>query len=152
MNSEEDHLSEDEIKLFVYGQVACAMSAVWKFYGYQDYPASQPAVCSFKVRTPQQLKDIVKSGQISELQVYYMRPPDLEDMKYVDFVRTYNISPKLPIFHQNNSEDICNSQANEKHYFEINLENDIHAYIYIPVVKVDRCVCIEMLYRVSGEI
>ncbi len=67
MNSEEDRDSEDEIKLFIYGQVACAMSAVWQFYGYQDYPASQPAVCSFKVRTPQQLNNIVKSGQISEL-------------------------------------------------------------------------------------
>jgi hypothetical protein len=63
-----------------------------------------------------------------------MRPPELEDIKYVDFVRTYNISPKLPIFYQNNSEDICNSQANEKHYFEIYLNNDIYAYIYIPVV------------------
>jgi hypothetical protein len=63
-----------------------------------------------------------------------MRPPELEDIKYVDFVRTYNISPKLPIFYQNNSEDIRNSQANEKHYFEIYLNNDIYAYIYIPVV------------------
>jgi hypothetical protein len=28
--------------------------AMWHFYGYQDYPASIPAVCSFKVQTPQQ--------------------------------------------------------------------------------------------------
>jgi hypothetical protein len=28
------------------------MGAMWCVYGYQDYPASIPAVCSFKVQTP----------------------------------------------------------------------------------------------------
>jgi hypothetical protein len=68
------------------------MGAMWRFYGYQDYPASIPAVCSFKVQTPQQLDFIVKSGKISDLQLYYNRPTELENFKYVDFVKTYNIS------------------------------------------------------------
>ncbi len=49
MYSEQEHDSHDEIKLFIYGQVVCAMGAMWCFYGYQDYPASILAVCSFKV-------------------------------------------------------------------------------------------------------
>ncbi len=49
MDSKQIQDSEDEIKLFINGQVSCSMSAIWQFYGYQDYPASTPAVCSFKV-------------------------------------------------------------------------------------------------------
>jgi hypothetical protein len=85
MYSEQEHDSHYEIKLFVYGQVVCAMGAMWCFYGYQDYPASIPAVCSFKVQTPQQLVFIVRSGNISDFQVYYNRPTELENFKYVDF-------------------------------------------------------------------
>jgi hypothetical protein len=59
------------------------MGAVWRFYGYQDYPASIPAVCSFKVQSPHQLDFIVRSGKISDLQVYYKRPTKLENFKYL---------------------------------------------------------------------
>ncbi len=88
MYSEQERDSHDEIKLFIHGQVACAMGAMWHFYGYQDYPAYIPAVCSFKVQTPQQLDFIVRSGKISDLQVYYNRPTELENFKYVDFLKT----------------------------------------------------------------
>jgi hypothetical protein len=40
MYSEQERESHDEIKLLIYGQVVCAMGAMWRFYGYQDYPAS----------------------------------------------------------------------------------------------------------------
>jgi hypothetical protein len=83
--SEQERDSHDEIKLFIHGQVVCAMGAMWCFYGYQDYPASIPAVCSFKVGTPEQLDFIVGYGKISDLQVYYNRPTKLENFKYVDF-------------------------------------------------------------------
>jgi hypothetical protein len=69
------------------------------FYGYRDYPASILAVCSFKVQTPEQLHFIVRSGKISDLQVYYNRPTKLENFKYVDFLKTYNISSTLPRFY-----------------------------------------------------
>jgi hypothetical protein len=86
MYSEQERDAHDEIKLFIHRQVVCTMGAMWHFYGYQDYPASIPAVCSFKVRTTQQLDIIVKSGKISDFQVNYNRPTKLENFKYVDFV------------------------------------------------------------------
>jgi hypothetical protein len=92
MYSEQERDSHDEIKLFIYGQVVCAMGAMWRFYGYQDYQASIPAVCSFKVQTPEQLDFIVRSSKILDLQVYYNRPTELENFKYVDFLKTYNLS------------------------------------------------------------
>ncbi len=88
MYSEQERDSHGEIKLSIYGQVVGAMGAVWRFYGYQNYPASILAVCSFKVRTPEQLDFIVRSGKILDLQVYYNRPTELENFKYVDFLKT----------------------------------------------------------------
>jgi hypothetical protein len=67
MYSEQERDSHDEIKLFIHGQVVCAMRAMWHFYGYQDYPASIPAVCSFKVQTLEQLDFIVRSSKILDL-------------------------------------------------------------------------------------
>jgi hypothetical protein len=133
------HDSDDEIKLFIYhGQVVCAMGAMWRFYGYQDYPASIPAVCSLEVRTPQQLDFIVRSGKISDLQVYYNRQTKLENFKYVDFLKTYNISSTLPRFYQNNTNDCRNDVQNHRHFFEvyINDNDDVYAYMYIPLNKV----------------
>jgi hypothetical protein len=138
MYSEQEHDSHDEIELFIYRQGVCAMGAMWHFYGYLDYPASIPAVCSFKVQTPQQLGFIVKSDKISDLQVYYNRPTKLENFKHVDFLKTYNISSTLPRFYQNNTNDCRNNVQNERHNFEVyNKDNDdVYAYIYVPLNKV----------------
>ena len=40
MHAEQNNDSQDEIKLYIYGQIVCAMGAMWRFFGYQDYPAS----------------------------------------------------------------------------------------------------------------
>ena len=73
---------------------------------------------------------------------------------YVDFLKTYNISSTLPRFYQNNTNDCRNNVQNDRHYFEvyINDNDDVYAYIYIPINKVKRCVHLEMLYRTSGDI
>ncbi len=154
MYSEQERDSHDEIKLFIFGQVVCAMGAMWHFYGYQDYPASIPAVCSFKVQTPQQLDCIVRSGKISDLQVYYNRLTELENFKYVDFLKTYNISSTLLRFYQNNTNNCRNNVQNDRHCFEVysNDNDDVYAYIYTPLNKVKRCIRLEILYRTSGDI
>jgi hypothetical protein len=124
-----------EIKLFIFGQVSCSMSAMWCFYGYQDYPASIPAVCSFKVQTQQQLAFMNKSGKVSDLHVYYNRPHKLDAFMYVDYLKTYNHSAKLPIYYQNNIDICINNIQSDQHYFQVVI-NDIHVYIYIPLKKV----------------
>ncbi len=97
---------------------------------------------------------IVRSGKISDLQVNYNRPTKLENFKYIDFLKTYNISSTLPRFYQNNTNDCRNNVQNERHYFEVynNDNDDVYAYIYIPLNKVKKCVRLEMLYRMSGDI
>ena len=66
----------------------------------------------------------------------------------------HNISSTLPRFYQNNTNNCRNNVHNERHYFEVynNDNDDVYAYIYIPLNKVKRCVCQKMLYRMSGDI
>ncbi len=36
LSPEQEHDSQDEIKLFIYGRIMCSMAAVWRMNGYQD--------------------------------------------------------------------------------------------------------------------
>ena len=74
LGSEKEHDSLDEIKLFIYGRIMCSMAAVWRMYGYHDYPAPLPPVCAFKVCSGAQLKDFIRRGEVTELQINYNRP------------------------------------------------------------------------------
>ncbi len=121
--------SEDEIKLFIYGQVSCSMSAMRQFYGYQDYPASTPAVSSFKVQTQQQLDFIANSGAVSDLQVYYKRPPQLESLMFIKLLRKYNWTTKLPIDYQNNGDCLDNIQS-KKTLFPSPYQWYTHLHLY----------------------
>jgi hypothetical protein len=80
---------------------------------------------------------IVRSGKISDLQVYYNRPTKLDNFKYVDFLKTYNISSTLPRFDQNNTNNCRKNVQNDRHYFEVYRNDydydDVYAYIYIPL-------------------
>jgi hypothetical protein len=60
LDSEKEQDSLNEIKLFMYGRIMSSMSAMWRLYGYQDYPASEPPVVAFKVCTLEQLKDFIR--------------------------------------------------------------------------------------------
>jgi hypothetical protein len=60
LGSEKEQDSLDEIKLFIYGRIMCSMAVVWRMYGYQDYPAPLPPVCSFKVCSGAPLKDFIQ--------------------------------------------------------------------------------------------
>ena len=52
----------------------CSMAAVWQMYGYQDYSASDPPVCAFKVHSGAQLKDFIQQKEVTNLQIYYNQP------------------------------------------------------------------------------
>jgi hypothetical protein len=145
---------QDEIKLFIYGQVVCAMGAIWHFMGIRTIQYLFRLFVLSKCKLHSNWFFIVRSGKISDLQVYYNRPTELENFEYVDFLKTYNISSTLPRFYQNNTNDGRNNVQNDRHYFEVysNDNDDVYAYKYIPLNKVKRCVCLEMLYRTRSDI
>jgi len=152
LSPEQEHDSQDEIKQFIYGRIMCSMSVVWRMYGYQDYPAPEPPVCSFKVRTGAQLDDIAQRKEVSDLHMYYNRPAVLESMTYTEFFQKYNTSSKRPKYYEDNpiTEDNISLQ---RHYFAVYLNHVSKIqYIYIPVREVKRCVRMESLFVTSGDI
>jgi hypothetical protein len=92
LGSKQEHDSLDEIKLFIHGRIMCSMAAVWRMYGYQDYPAPEPPVCVFKVCSGAQLKDFIQRCKVTDLQIYYNCPAELDALKYTDFWKKYNTS------------------------------------------------------------
>jgi hypothetical protein len=138
----------------MHGRIMSSMSAVWHLNGYQDYPASEPPVCAFKVCTGAQLKDFINQWEVTNLQIYYSRPASLKDLKYTEFLAKYNTSKMLPQFYSNNPERE-NDVLLDRHYFKIYIyfvEEATIQYIYVPVRQVKRCIRIEMVYQTIGEI
>jgi hypothetical protein len=112
LGSEQEHDNLDEIKLFIYNRIMCSMVAVWQMYGYQDYPAPELPVCVFKVCSGAQLKDIIQQCELTDLQIYYNRPAELDGLKYTDFLTKYNMSAKLPKYYEDCPNTLNNISVN----------------------------------------
>jgi hypothetical protein len=100
LGSEQEHDSLDEIKLFTYSRIMCSMAAVWRMYGYQDYPAPELPVCAFKVCSGAQSKDFIQQCKVTDLQIYYNCPAEIDALKYTDFLKKYNPLSKLPTYYE----------------------------------------------------
>ncbi len=86
----------------------CSMVAVWRMYGYQDSAAPEPPVCAFKVCSGARLKDFIQRCKVTDLQIHYYRPAELDALKYTDFLKKYNTLSKLPKYY----EDCLNTLNN----------------------------------------
>jgi hypothetical protein len=149
--SEQEHNSLDEIKLFIHSRIMSFMAAVWQMYGYQDYPAPEPPVCAFKVCSGAQLKDLIQQCKVTDLQIYYNHPAELDALKYTDFLTKYNMLSKLPKYYEDCPDKLNNISIN-RHYFKVYMDPDQSiCYVYRPVRQVKRCICIKMLYVTSGD-
>jgi hypothetical protein len=123
LGSEQECDSLDEIKLFIYGKIMCSMAGVWRMYGYQDYPALEPPVCAFKVRSGVQLKDFIQQGKVTELQIYYDRPGKLDALECTDFLKKYNTLSKLPKYYED-CPNLLNYISADQHYFIVYMDPD----------------------------
>ncbi len=108
LSFEQEQVSLDEIKLFIHGRIMCSMSAVWQMYGYQDYPAPELAVCAFKVQSGAQMRDFIQRKEVTNLQIYYNHPDELESFRYTEFLQQYNTSSQLPKCYANNPHSLDN--------------------------------------------
>ncbi len=151
LGSEQEPNSLDEIELFINARIMYSMAEVWRMYEYQDYPAPEPPVCVFKVCSGAQLKDFIQQCKVTDLQIYYNRPAELDALKYTDFLTKYNALAELPKY----CEDCPNTLNNisiDQHYFKVYMDPDQSiCYVYQPVRKVSKCIHMEMLYVTSGD-
>ncbi len=111
LGSEQELDSLDENKLFIHGRIMCSMAAVWQMYGYQDYPASELPVYVFKVCSGAQLKDFIQQCKVTDLQIYYSHPAELDALKNTDFLTKYNTLSKLPKYYEDCPNTLNNISA-----------------------------------------
>ncbi len=104
-------------------RIMCSMAAVWRMYGYQEYPAPEPPVCAFKVCSGAQLKDFIQQCKVTDLQIYCNRPAKLDALKYTDFLTKYNTSSKLPKYY-GDCPNTLNTISVNQHYFKVYMDPD----------------------------
>ncbi len=149
LGSEQEHNSLDGIKFLIHGRIMCSMAAVWQMYGYQDYLAPEPPICVFKVCSGAQLKDFIQQCKVTDLQIYYNRPAELDALKYTNFLTKYNTLSKLPKYYED-CPNTLNNISIDQHYFKVYMDPDQSiCYVYW---QVKRCIHIKMLYVTSSDI
>ena len=98
------------------------------------------------------MKDFIQQKEVSGLQIYYNQPDVIDVLTYAEFFKKYNASSELPKYYYNN-RNAKNNVSLDRHYFKVRMDPDQKIqYVYVPVRKVKRCICIKMLYVTSGDI
>jgi hypothetical protein len=119
-------------------------------YRYQDHPAPELPVCVFEVHSGAQLKDFIQRCKVTDLQIYYNHPAELDALKYTDFLTKYSTLSKLPKYYEDCPDTLNNISINQ-HYFKVYMDPDQSiCYVYRPVRQVKRCICIKMLHVTSS--
>ncbi len=97
------------------------------------------------------MKDFIQQCKVTDLQIYYNCPAELDALKYTDFLTKYNTLAKLPKYYEDSSNTLNNISVNQ-HYFKVYMDPDQSiCYVYWLVRQVKRCICIKMLYVTSGD-
>jgi hypothetical protein len=84
----------DEHALYIRGRKLNSMDAMWRTYRYRTYPAPHPTVKTVKVRTPQFVNAFRNEGQLTELELYFHRPDNCEELTLCEFFKHYVLSKR----------------------------------------------------------
>ena len=57
----------DEINIFLRGRMLTSMDAVWRTFGYQTYPAPDPAIRLIKVILPKEMETILNENHLTDI-------------------------------------------------------------------------------------
>ena len=87
---------DDEINLHIRGRVLTSMDAVWRTFGFQTYPQSDPTVQSVRVVGPEEMLSLTADDKACDLLVWFCRPLHLQDMKFTELYSHYTRSFTKP--------------------------------------------------------
>jgi hypothetical protein len=92
---------KDEITLYIRGRMLCSMDAMWRIFGFQNYPAPQPSVIHIKPKLPSQLIAIQSEQKLCDLLVYLERPQTAQfsELKFTEFFQEWKYGYKIPTKH-----------------------------------------------------
>jgi len=93
---------DDEINLYLRGRYLCSMDCYWRILGHDTYPAPTPAVRVVKIVSEQRAASSLADGKISDIIVYFNRPPELYHLKYTELFNSYTWSYKRPVYFDEN--------------------------------------------------
>lgn len=79
----------DEIKMHVRGRYICSMEAMWRAYGFETYPPTNPTVVVAKVYVEEYVTGIQHLNKVTDLIIYFNRPIQLHQLTYSEFIRRY---------------------------------------------------------------
>jgi hypothetical protein len=88
----DDIYHRDEHGMYIRGRKLNSMDAMWRTYRYKTYPASHPTVKVVKVRTPEFIQSFRNVDKLTELDLYFHRPDNCEDLMFSDFFQQYVMS------------------------------------------------------------
>jgi hypothetical protein len=77
------------------------MDAMWRIFGFQNYPAPQPSVIHIKPKLPSQLIEIQSEQKLCDLLVYLERPQTAQfsELKFTEFFQEWKYGYKIPTKH-----------------------------------------------------
>jgi len=117
LNNIDDLHEKDEINIFLRGRMLTSMDAMWRIYGYQTYPSSQPYVTLIKPKLPFEVNMWVQEGKLSDLYVYFLRPNVLHNLTICQFYNMYDYRFKLDGARFRNYEPSGQITINDSCYF-----------------------------------
>jgi len=81
----------DEIGRYIRGRRLCSMDAMWRLFGFDNYPKADPAVIGVKVRPPQFVTNYEDKQLLLHIVVYFARPTHLNDSLFADVFKVFRV-------------------------------------------------------------
>ena len=72
------------------------MEGMWKFNGFQTYPATRPSVSKITVKLPAHVEILTNEGKTCDLGVYFARPILFSAYTYTKFLTYFSYARKIP--------------------------------------------------------
>ena len=89
LDNADDIPNDDEISLYLRGRYLCSMDCYWRILGHETYPASSPSVRIVKVISEEKSIQNLNDNKISDIMIYFNRPPTLHYLRYTELFNLY---------------------------------------------------------------
>ena len=143
LTNADDVNNNNEIKLYIRGRYLCAMDCYWRILGHETYPAPTPSVRIIKIVSEQNSAQSLSKGNTPDIIIYFIRPSELQNLKYTELFNKYTWSYNRPhSFHENDQD--C--------YIVKTAENAKNIYLYKRCFSKPSITRLETIAVMAGEI
>jgi hypothetical protein len=87
---------KDEINHFLRGRLVTTMDTMWRGFGYQTYPATEPPCTILNCKLPEHVELLLQAGKFCDQLIYFRRPARLQNLKFTEFFNQYDYNSFYP--------------------------------------------------------